>query len=297
MRQALLVLAAALLGAASAHAQTTDVLIEVNTGRTEGVFSKAPVFQRAILAKPAVPSDTALLFFRGYPGIARIQSTADKDRNLQPFMRKNQKLLADAGIALVVMDCPTDQWGSQRGPKLTGCLDDYRKSKQHADDVRGVIAKLRGEYGYSRIFIMGHSIGTISSRWLAKNLGNEITGSIHSSSMNGFNKLGYANSLSGFDYASIAAPVLHVHNAKDACEHTPYATVKGYAGDKLVTVHGGVPEGDPCGGGHLHSHQGNEEAVVRAIIEWIKTGKVERDVGSESTARADDTLGALYADR
>lgn len=263
-----------------AHAQTTDVLIEIDTGRTEGLFRKSPVFQRAILAKPAKPSDTALLYFRGYPGIARIQSVADKDRNLQPFMRKNQQLFADQGIALVVMDCPTDQWGSAGGPRVTGCLDDYRSSKQHADDVRGVIAKLRNEYGYSRIFVMGHSMGTISSRWLAKNLGTEITGSIHSASMNGHNPYGHANSLAGFSYDSIAAPVLHVHNEKDACEHTPYLTVKGYAGANLVTVHGGVAQGDPCGGGHLHSHQGNEEAVVRAIITWIKTGKVEREIGA-----------------
>ena len=279
MRSALLAVAAALSWISLAHAQT-DVLIEIDTGRSEGLFKKSSVFQRAILAKPANPSDTALLYFRGYPGIARIQSVADKDRNLQPFMRKNQQLFAEEGIALVVMDCPTDQWGSAGGPRVTGCLDDYRSSKQHADDVRGVIAKLRNEYGYSRIFVMGHSMGTISSRWLAKNLGNEIAGSIHSSSMNGFNKFGHANSLSGFPYDSIAAPVLHVHNEKDACEHTPYSTVKGYAGANLVTVHGGVAQGDPCGAGHLHSHQGNEEAVVRAIITWIKTGKVEREIGA-----------------
>src|ERR1051325_7782949 len=178
-------------------AKTCETLTEV-AASAEGVFKKSAVFQRAILAKPAKPSDTALLYFRGYPGIARIQAVADKDRNLQPFMRKNQQLFADEGIALVVMDCPTDQWGSAGGPRVTGCRDDYRSSKQHADDVRSVIAKLRNEYGYSRIFVMGHSMGTISSRWLAKNLGNEITGSIHSSSMNGFNKFGYANSLSDF---------------------------------------------------------------------------------------------------
>ena len=262
------------------HAQTTDVLIEIDAGRTEGDFKQYRVFQRAILAQPAKPTDTALLYFRGYPGIARIQSVADKDRNLQPFMRKNQQLFANEGIALVVMDCPTDQWGSAGGPRVTGCRDDYRSSKQHADDVRSIIAKLRKEYGYSRIFVMGHSMGTISSRWLAKNLGNEITGSIHSASMNGHNPFGYANSLSGFSYDSIAAPVLHVHNEKDACEHTPYSIVKGYAGENLVTVRGGTAQGDPCGGGHLHSHQGNEEAVVRAICAWIRTGKVERQIGT-----------------
>ena len=279
MRKAFLATALALY-VSLARAQTTDILIEIDTGRTEGVFRKSPVFQRAILAQPATPTDTALLYFRGYPGIARIQSVADKAANLQPFMRRNQRLFANEGIALVVMDCPTDEWGSNAGPRVTGCLDDYRSSKRHADDVRSVIAKLRKEYGYSRIFVMGHSMGTISSRWLAKNLGNEINGSIHSASMNGYNPYGHANSLSGFSYDSIAAPVLHVHNEKDACEYTPYSVVKGYAGENLVTVHGGTAQGDPCGGGHLHSHQGNEEAVVRAIIHWVKTGKVDREIGA-----------------
>jgi poly(3-hydroxybutyrate) depolymerase len=277
MPRTLLAAAVAFLGISLAHAQT-DVLIEIDRGRTEGVFTKSPVFQRAILAKPAKPADTALLYFRGYPGIARIQSVADKQGNLQPFMRMNQRLFAEEGIALVVMDCPTDQWGAA-GPNLTSCLDNYRSSKEHADDVRSVIARLRDEHGLSKIFVMGHSIGTISSRWLAKNLGNEINGSIHSSSMNGINRLGYANSLSGFSYGSIAAPTLHVHNENDACPHTPYSVVKDYAGENLMTVRGGVPKGDPCGGGHLHSHQGREELVVRSIVSWMKTGKVDRLIG------------------
>ena len=278
MRKVLLAVAVALFCISLAHAQT-DVLIEIDRGRTEGIFTKSSVFQRAILARPAKPTDTALLYFRGYPGIARIQSAADKQRNLQPFMRMNQHIFAEEGIALVIMDCPTDQWGASSGPRLTGCLDSYRSSKEHADDVRSVIAKLRDEYGFSKIYVMGHSMGTISSRWLAKNLGNEINGSIHSSSMNGTNRLGYANSLSGFSYGTIAAPVLHVHNENDACPHTPYSIVKEYAGENLVTVRGGVPEGDPCGGGHLHSHQGREELVVRSIISWIKTKKVDRVIG------------------
>ncbi|MGZ4845765.1 MAG: alpha/beta fold hydrolase, partial [Candidatus Angelobacter sp.] len=159
------------------------------------------------------------------------------------------------------------------------CTDSYRSSKEHADDVRKVMAKLRDEHGISKIYVMGHSMGTISSRWLAKNLGNEIAGSIHSSSMNGFNSRGEANSLSHFRYDAIAAPVLHVHNENDACPHTPYAIVKEYAGENLVTVRGGISEGDPCGAGHLHSHQGNEELVVRSIISWIKTKKVDRFIG------------------
>ncbi len=277
MRKALLAVAMALFCISLAHAQT-DVLIEIDRGRTEGVFTKSPVFQRAILSKPATPTETAVLFFRGYPGIARIQSVADKQRNLLRFLRMNQRMFLEEGIALVIVDCPTDQWGAP-GPDPNSCFDDYRSSKEHADDVRSVIARLRNEHGISKIYIFGHSFGTISSRWLAKNLGNEITGSIHSAAMNGRNPRGYANSLSRFSYDTIAAPSLHVHNENDACPHTPYSIVKEYAGENLVTVRGGVPEGDPCGGTHLHSYQGREELVVRSIISWIKTKKVERLIG------------------
>ncbi len=277
MNKTVFALTLILLGSLPAHAQT-DVLIEIDRGRTEGIFTRTPVYQRAILTKPAGPADTALLFFRGFPGIGRIESVKDKLRNLIGFMRLNQQLLYEAGIALVIVDCPTDQWGSP-APYPTTCLDNYRSSPEHADDVRSVIARLRNEHGYSKFYVMGHSMGTISSRWLAKNLGKEIDGSIHSAAMNGSNPRGFASSVSAISYNTIAAPVLHVHNENDACRSTPYAPVKQYARDNLVTVRGGIPEGDPCGGTHLHSHQGREEIVVNAIVKWIKTRQVDALVG------------------
>lgn len=279
MTQALLAMAVVLFGVAPAHAQT-DVLIDVDRGRTHGFFTKAPVFQRAVLAKPARPTDTAVLFFRGYPGIARIESIADKQRNLLPFMKMNQQMFQDEGLALVIVDCPTDEWGSHGAP--TACLDSYRASTRHADDVRAVMARLRDEHGLSKIYVMGHSLGSISSRWLAKNLGTEIAGSIHSASINAPTArtgAGLGTSFSAFRYDAIAAPMLHVHHEHDACRSTPYWIVKEYARDNLVTVRGGEPEGDPCGGGHLHSYQGRGELVVRSIISWIKTRTVDRLIG------------------
>lgn len=277
MKSALLTFAACLLVLSYAHAQD-GLLVEIDKGRTEGIVTKTPVFQRAILLKPDKPTDTAVLFFRGFPGIARIQSAADTQRNLLPFMKMNQQLLLEEGIALVIMDCPTDQWGAT-GPFPTACDDSYRSSGEHANDVRSVMVKLKDEHGLSKFYLLGHSMGTISSRWLAKNLGDEIAGSIHSAAVNGSNPRGYGNSLSRFPYNTIAAPLLHVHNEGDACRGTPYSIVKGYAGENLLTVRGGVPAGDPCGGGHLHSHQGREALVVRSIITWIKTGKFERLIG------------------
>jgi hypothetical protein len=93
----------------SATAQTmTPILIEADAGRETGVFSKSPVVQRAILLKPSVPSDTALLFYRGWSGIANIKTENDWKRNLN-YLQNNTGLFAQAGIALVVMDCPSDE--------------------------------------------------------------------------------------------------------------------------------------------------------------------------------------------
>lgn len=273
-----LIAIAALAWFSLAGAQS-DVLVESATGRSDPAAGNAPVAMRAILVKPATPTDTALLFFRGAPGYAKIQSVADKQRNMIPLARALERQLLAEGIALVIMDCPTDQWGDYGGPSATNCLDDYRSSKTHADDVRGIIATLKSEHGLSRLYLMGHSMGTLSSRWLATQLGTEIAGSIHSAAVNVPNPKGHYSSARSIPYDAMRAPVLHIHNEADACRGTPYHIVKGYAGDKLLTVRGGVPEGNPCGAGHLHSYQGVEEIVARAIVGWLKTGKTESAIG------------------
>lgn len=256
----------------------TEILIDIDRGR---MADGAKVYQRAILVKPATQTQIALLTFRGMPGISRLQSVADRARNSIPFIRLQQQLFQDQGIAVVVMDCPTDQWGNPGVPP-TACLDDYRSSAAHADDVRSVMDVLRKEHGLTEFYVLGHSVGTLSSRWLARNLGREIAGSIHSAAVNMdpqiFRRANYGQSVWNMRQ-DFAAPSLHVHNENDACRATPYAIVRGYARQNLVTVRGGIPEGDPCGGGHLHSHQGREEVVSKAIIAWIKTRKIETPIG------------------
>ena len=231
----------------------TDVFIEVDRGRTEDAPNKPAVYQRAILSKPAQATDTALLFFRGSPGIARIRSVDDKSRNYLPFMRMNLHLFASENIALVLMDCPTDKWN--------GCSEAYRLSNEHADDVRSVMRVLKEQHGISQFYIMGHSMGAASSRGLARSLGNEIAGSIHSAAMNVAAPNGFGASFLNFPYNSFLAPQLHIHNQNDACRSTPYWAVRGYAGTNLITVKGGIATGDPCGGGHLHSHGGRRKPL------------------------------------
>lgn len=269
------VLLAALLagmgGINSLHAQS-DHLVSFDTGRSAG---GAPVQMRAIISKPAAATDTAVLFFRGVPGYARIQGVADRNRNLIPFMRTSLPLFLQAGLALVVMDCPTDQWGAPGDMLPSACMDDYRSSATHADDVRGVMARLREAHGITRFYLLGHSQGTVSSRWLALNLGSDIAGSVHSAAVNIANPRGQYASVRNFPYERILTPVLHIHHEQDACRGTPYSIVRAYAGNRLTTVRGGTPQGDPCGGQHLHSYMGMEEPVGRAIVQWIRSGTLQ----------------------
>ena len=265
----------------SATAQTmTPILLEAQTGRETGVFSKSPVVQRAILLKPSTPTDTALLFYRGWSGIANIKSENDWHRNLN-FLKDNTNLFAQAGIALVVMDCPSDENSVGAGNTPLGCSDDYRSSQKHAEDVRKILALLKEKYGINNFFIMGHSYGAISSKWLAKNLGTEIQGSIHSAAQTVASPRmrAYGYSAESFDMRSLKAPVLNIHHGDDQCIYTPYSTVLAYSKNNLATVKGGVPNGDVCGGGHYHSFEGREEASSKAVIQWIKTGQVQSNVG------------------
>ena len=262
-------------------AQTmAPVLLEVDVGREAGIFSKSPVVQRAILLKPSMPSDTALLFYRGWSGIANIKSENDWKRNLN-YLQNNTELFSQAGIALVVMDCPSDENSVAPGNTPLACNDDYRSSLKHADDVKKIIAILKEKYGITQFYIMGHSYGTISSKWLAKNLGNEIQGSIHSAAMTHASprNRAYGYSVESFDMSALKGSVLNVHHGDDQCIHTPYSTVSAYSKNNLVTVKGGEGTGDVCGGTHLHSMGGREEETSKAVIKWIKTGQVQSSVG------------------
>lgn len=256
------------------------ILIEADAGRESGVFSKSPVVQRAILLKPSMPSDTALLFYRGWSGIANIKTENDWKRNLN-YLQNNTDLFAQAGIALVVMDCPSDENRIAPGNTPLGCNDDYRSSIKHADDVRKVMATLKERHGITKFYVMGHSYGTISSKWLAKNLGNEIQGSIHSAAMTHASprNRAYGYSVESFDMSLLKAPVVNIHHGDDQCVHTPYSTVVAYSKNNLITVKGGEGTGDVCGGTHLHSMSGREELTSKAVIQWIKSGQVQPNVG------------------
>ncbi len=277
-------LVACFFSAAVSMAQIPDpTLITLNTGRQFGVFTKEDAIQKAAVIKGSTPSTTALLVFRGWPGIARLESGRDAFRSLN-FMQGQIQLFTSNGVSLVVVDCPTDQWALRNPGNPASCDDNFRSSESHAADIRKLIATLRNEHGFTSIFLFGHSYGTISSKWLAFHLGDMISGSIHSAAQTLAGRGDYAqfgNSSSRIKLDQVRTPIGHIHHADDRCWVTPYAIVKDYAGKNLMSVYGGSTSGDQCGAKHYHSYEGREAAVSKAIIRWIKTGELEETIGRD----------------
>jgi len=142
-----------ILSIATQAEQVTPLLLSVNLERTQGVFIKEDVFQKAILLKSQKPTEIVLLIFRGWPGIAKIESPKDWWRNLN-YMQNQVPLFLDAGISLVVMDCPTDQQALIDRSNPASCDDGYRSSMQHASDVQKMINQLKADHR----FIAGASV-------------------------------------------------------------------------------------------------------------------------------------------
>lgn len=267
--------------------------VEVDLGREYGFFSKSPAVLRAVTVSPTTAEpEEAILFFIGWPGLLWLpenfepQKLLENSKNSRFHMFRDINFFATRDITFVVIDCPNDQWGSTlRSATPTGCGDSYRSSKMHADDIRRLMAHLKDKQGIEKFYVMGHSYGSISSRWLSINLGKEIEGSIHSASLTQaaaphIEKLkDFGSSLQRLDPSKAANPYIFVHNAQDQCPATQYNPIQQSAPDKLITVKGGIAEGDPCGGGHLHSYQGKWPVVLDAIYKWIKTREMATTVG------------------
>lgn len=272
--------------ALSSHCQDLNAqLVQIDLGREYGFFSKSPAVLRAVAISPSqTASKTALLFFPGWPGILWLpedmqpQNLVRNSSKSRFYATKHIDLFPSKGITFVLVDCPTDQWGtSQRSRDPYGCSDSYRASEQHANDVRQLIRNLREKYGIENFYIMGHSYGSVSSRWLAIRLGQQIQGSIHSASMTqaaGIRFPDYGSSIARMDMALATAPWIYIHNQQDQCGNTAYDPNQAIAGSKIITVRGGTPEGDPCGGGHYHSYQGRELDALNAVARWILTREI-----------------------
>ncbi len=184
------------------------------------------------------------------------------------FVVINKDLFRDDETAVAVVDVPTDQWGFGYVPK-------FRKSDEHAADMRAVVRDLKQRFAGARVFLIGTSQGATSAAHVGKALGKEVDGVALTASVFEWAPASWRylhdSNLSGFDFAQISSPVLIVHHVDDRCVATPYSSATKLA-DKfpLITVSGGTPVQDNgCGPMGPHGFLGREQAVVKEIKNWM----------------------------
>lgn len=239
---------------------------------------QVPAVIRGLFDPAPQPNGRLLMVFPGWPGIPRIELKEGRPAWMyrQQHVEELKPLLHQAGISLMMVDCPTDQWGV-RGAAPTACDDAYRSSLQHAQDVRALIALARQVTPMQWFYVMGHSYGAVSSHWLAIHLGDELAGSLHSATQSvggGGAFAGYGHSVAGIEASRLPRNSIFLHHRDDLCPYTPYAYAKRQGIHGLMTVTGGNRWAEPCGKASYHSYAERSSQVGAALVRWINEGVI-----------------------
>lgn len=187
------------------------------------------------------------------------------------FLIRVRNDLVNADVAEVVVDAPSDKL-----PR--GMSDDFRLGPDHLIDIRAVTADVKKRFPDAKVFLMGTSRGTVSAAALAAKLGDEVQGTILTSTVTQRDREGQA--LSTFGFASIKVPVLLVHHRDDGCKTSPYWGVERLAKSwPLVSVSGGAPpQSGQCDPQSPHGYFGQDAAVAKAMKDWMFGREFPREI-------------------
>ena len=269
-----------LLWAHGAHAQTVPAHAE---GLTEKLYS-VPVseggLQRGVLSgKSGVQGqDLLAVLLPGYPSVVRPVmdgSVMVSSKLTGNFLIRARRFLADERMLTLVVDCNTHVGDY--------CTPAYQASRQRQSDVQALIEAVRKDHpALKEVWLLGTSMGTISSAYMALYGAGQYAGVVHTASITDFGGRRPYTELEGFDYARITIPQLFVHHADDPCASTNYASAQKIAQKfslPLMTVQGGSGfKGDPCAARTQHGFQGRESAVMKLMAEAIRQKKFQSGV-------------------
>jgi len=222
---------------------------------------------------PSANPKAVMLAFVGIPGVVGLtgkQVPLGFGPGANTLLRMRNELV-DADVVEVAVDAPSDKLPQ-------GMSDEFRLGPDHATDIRAVIVDVKKRFPDARVFLVGHSRGTVSAAALGAQLGDAVQGVVLISSATNRDKQGPA--LSAFDFASIKVPVLLVHHRNDGCYTNPYSNVAALAKSfTLITVDGGdPPQSGPCDPQSAHGLYGRDAAVAQAIKGWMLGRDFPREI-------------------
>jgi len=226
-------------------------------------------------SKSKTPTRLAVLL-PGYPSVVRpvVENGAMTSSRLSGnFLIRSRHFLVDETIASLIVDCQSDIGDY--------CTSAYQASKQRQEDVDKLIAEVkRRTPSIAEVWLIGTSMGTISSSFMPLHNPSAYAGAIHTASITEPYARNSYRELGGFNYKKTTVPQYFVHHAADPCYLTTYSGAKSIA-DKykvpLITVTGGSDfKGNACNAFTEHGFRGKEKDVMRNIGEIIKTGRADQ---------------------
>ena len=243
----------------SVPAQQEIVTLPTRPGVTQSYF---------LTSKPKNLEAMAILF-PGSGGLILLRTDSGRVRfNQGNFLVRSRAEFVKRGVTAGIIDAPSDQ---QAG---WGMSDEFRRGDLHVTDISAVAGDMTKRFPGTPLFLVGTSRGSVSAAALGARLTGQIAGVILTATM--FQPAGRKSNepgpgLSGFDFASIKAPVLFVHHVGDQCEVTPYSDAARLT-DRypLVTVFGGsAAQSGRCEAFSQHGFYGKEAETVAEIVNWM----------------------------
>jgi pimeloyl-ACP methyl ester carboxylesterase len=238
------------------------------SGRVVDIPTRPGVTQRFLYLAPE-NAKAAIILFAGGNGGLQIGNDGSFGWGKGNFLVRTRQLFADSGLAVVVIDAPSDR---QSKPFLSG----FRETPEHVADVKAVIAWLK-QQAKIPVWLIGTSRGTQSAAFIATQLAGHDGGPdglVLTSTILTDDK---EQPVSEMPLEKITIPVLVVHHEQDGCKLCAYSLIprlmkklRSTSTKELVTFKGGNNRGDPCEAFAYHGFHGIEKDVVGRIVTWIR---------------------------
>jgi dienelactone hydrolase len=235
--------------------------------RVVNIQTRQGVTQRFLYLSPEDPKAAVILFAGGHGGL-EISPEGSLGWGKGNFLVRSRQQFTEQGLSVVVVDAPSDR-------KRQAFTGGFRHNPKHVADIKAVISWLKQQSNVP-VWLIGTSRGTQSAAFIATQLsvgeggpdGLVMTSTILSDAKE--------RSVLGLPLEKITIPVLVVHHKQDDCKNCSYRDIsflmkklKGAPRKELITVTGGVSQGDPCDAFAYHGFNGREKEVVGKIAEWI----------------------------
>lgn len=253
---------ACLLAGLAASAAAKDMVVELQP--------RNGVTERALYVEPETTPRAAAVLLPGGSGALKIFPNGSLGWGDRGFLVRTRELFAAQGIAVLVLDAPSD--------KRNG-LGGFRDTAEHATDIGAAIAWLRERTG-APVWLIGHSRGTESAVAATLQLGAAPKGPdglVLAAAILTDSAFAAGKSVPQFPVEQLALPLLVLHHDADACMVTLPADLPRLL-DRLpkaprtsmLQLSGGRPVGDLCGHEAHHGFGGLDAPAVQAIAEFVQ---------------------------